>query len=489
MNTESVEQLIPLTALTNDVHALRFACTAGEVLVEKLELRRAEAKGDRAPGRRNAQNIVLVVIDTLRADKLSMYNPQTRVQTPFLDAVVRKAMTFSQPLAAENWTKPSTASILSGLYPETHQTKTERNSVPASVTLMSAHFKQLGWTTAGFVANGYVSDKFGFKRGWDTWTNYVREGKVNRAQAVADDVNAWLSKRPAGKPFFLYVHTIDPHVPYIPPNKYRALYDDEPYNGKVEARDTARLLERIKGGLKLSDRDKFRLEALYDGEISYHDDHLARIYAELERQNLLEDTAIIITSDHGEEFFEHGSVGHGHSVYQEMLQVPLIVVLPGATPQDSPARSNVDVSLTDIMPTVCDLTGTECPADLDGTSLLPLLDGALSRRFPDAAFSEFLDGQRVIRMGRWKLIVRGFRTTVFDLEKDPGETKDLSDLRPVSFEALKDRLGMHLGRFHRHDNATTSGRSSAPPARHRATDVVIDPETRKQLEALGYMGH
>ena len=311
---------------------------------------------------------------------------------------------------------------------------------------------------------------------------------MNRAQAVADDGIAWLEKRPANKPFFLYDHTIDPHVPNIPPNKYRALYDNDPYNGIVEPRGTAKLLERIKGGLKHTARDKIRLEALYDGEISYHDDHLQRVYDALKQQGLLEDTAFIVTSDHGEEFFEHNSVGHGHSMYQELLHVPLIVQLPGATDFAAPARCDVDVSQTVIMPTVFELTVTECPKDVEGESLVPLLRGEHHVRYPSAAFSEFMDGQRVVRMGRWKLIVRGWRTTVFDLEQDPRETTDLSDLRPVSLAALKDALSLHLGRFDRYDNAAAAT-GTATKARHKAADVVIDSETRKQLEALGYMGH
>lgn len=489
LGPQTTAQRIPLSALSSGLFALRLHSAHREVLLEQCELQQRHVEMPKAPGRLNAQNIVVVLIDTLRADKLRAYNPASRVQTPFLDAFTPSAMVFTRPLAAENWTKPATASVLSGLYPQTHQSKTERNIVPNTVTLMSEHFQRLGWITAGFVANGYVSNKFGFQRGWDHWTNYVREGKVNRAQAVADDVIAWLEKRPANKPFFLYVHTIDPHVPYIPPNKYRALYDNDPYNGIVEPRGTAKLLERIKGGLKLSDRDKVRLEALYDGEISYHDDHLQRMHDALKQQGLLEDTAFIVTSDHGEEFFEHNSVGHGHSMYQELLHVPLIVQLPGATDFAEPARCDVDVSHTDIMPTVCELTGTECPKDVEGESLVPLLRGEHHVRYPSAAFSEFMDGQRVVRMGRWKLIVRGWRTTVFDLEQDPRETTDLSDLRPVSLAALKDALSLHLGRFDRYDNAAAATGSTATKARHKAADVVIDSETRKQLEALGYMGH
>ena len=134
-------------------------------------------------------------------------------------------MVFDRALAPENWTKPSVASMLSGIYPTTHKTQDDRSRLPSSVVLASEHLQKHGFETAGFVANGYVSRKFGFKRGWDTWTNYVRESKRNRARYVVDDAIAWLESRPKDKPFFLFVHTIDPHVPYIPPKKYWSVYD------------------------------------------------------------------------------------------------------------------------------------------------------------------------------------------------------------------------------------------------------------------------
>ncbi|MBN2716870.1 MAG: sulfatase, partial [Deltaproteobacteria bacterium] len=320
-----------LSVCADDICALDIQVNSGEVLFERLQMREPMTEVSSASGKRSAQNVVLVLIDTLRADKLSAYNRDSRVQTPFLDTLAKESMIFENAWAQENWTKPSITSLLSGLYSATHQNKSENNKVPSSVVMMQEHFSKLGFETAGFVANGYVSDKFGFKRGWDTWTNYVREGKRNRAEFVADDAVNWLRKRRDEKPFFLYIHTIDPHVPYIPPAKYRALYDNEPYNGVVTATETAKLLEKVKtGALKLTDRDKFRLEALYDGEISYHDDYLVKVYDELKAQGLLDNTVLIVTADHGEEFFEHGSVGHGHSLYEELLHVPLIIRLPGA---------------------------------------------------------------------------------------------------------------------------------------------------------------
>jgi arylsulfatase A-like enzyme len=483
---------LPLVGCAGEAAAITLAVIEGEALLSGAGLRGPAAGGDVAPGRRAAKNLVLVLIDTLRADHLPLYDRETRVKTPQLERLAAESMVFLRPMPQENWTKPSTATLLTGLFPETHGTKNEKHVLPRTATMISEHLRSLGFATAGLVANGYVSSKFGFQRGWDAWTNYVREGKTNRAQFVMDDAVAWLGRRPADKPFFLYVHTIEPHVPYMPPSKYRALYDDGLYNGPVQATGTAKLLEQIKtGAVKLSARDRVRLEALYDGEISYHDEHFGRLYDALAAAGLLEDTLIVITSDHGEEFFEHGSVGHGHSMYEELLHVPLIFRLPGAGARERGATCPADVGLVDVFPTVCELLGVECPEGLEGRSLVPLLAGDGADGWPRAAFSDFLDGQRVARLGRWKLIVRGLSTTLFDLQADPRETEDLSAKRPVALAMMLGLLGRHQGRF------VPTGEVGARPAAdgkapvrkvHKAEETEIDPETRKQLEALGYMG-
>ncbi len=476
-----------LSSLAGDAAAVTFSAQEGGVFIDESGLYEKSEIETKAPGQIKAKNIVLVLIDTLRSDKLLPYNPDTRVKTDYLSGLEREAMVFKRAFAPENWTKPSIASLLTGLYPDTHNTREDRDALPSSATMISEHLKSLGFVTAGFVANGYISGKFGFQRGWDTWTNYVREGKPNRAQFVIADAVKWLDKRNDNKPFFLYIHTIDPHVPYIPPQKYIKMYDAAPYNGQVEASATAKIAEGIKTGrVKLGDRDKIRFEALYDGEISYHDDELAALQNKLGELNLLEDTAIIITSDHGEEFFEHGSVGHGHSLYEELLHVPLFIRLPGKHSDEQPSSDTDEVSLTDVFPTICDLLGVAPPKDLEGKSLVKRLKKEARDDFPSAAAANFLQNQKAIRMGRYKLIYRGARTTLFDLKNDPKETRDLSDESPIALVTLRDQLGIHLSRF-----ASTSGTDESKGAgkkQHTPVKAVIDKETEAQLKALGYLG-
>ncbi len=426
---------------------------------------------------RRVQNALVYLTDTLRADRLRVYAPDTRVETPGLSAWAREAAAFLAGHTQENWTKPSCATLLSGLYPWEHRATTEDAVVPDGVELLSERLRAEGLHTGAFVANGFVSDRFGFRQGWGSFRNYVREGLRNQARFVAGDVLAWLDARPTDRAFFLYVHSIDPHVPYMPPAEDLARYDPEPYEGPVDfGRDRA-LLESVKSGsLALSARDRVRLEALYDGEITYHDRHFASVMQGLERRGLADDTIVVFTADHGEEFWDHGSVGHGHSVYEELIRVPLIIRWPGVT--DGAARIDAPVGLVDVMPTILDALGLEIPDTLSGRSLGPLLRGAAPSA-PTFSLTGFMDGWRAVVAGRWKLVQRTTaHYALYDLAADPREQTDLAPTRPLTVRWLRGLLGLGLAEVERPALARV----------HDAARTEIDAETRAQLEALGYAG-
>lgn len=424
------------------------------------------------------RNVLVYMIDTLRADKLRPYNPETRVRTPGLDRWVGSATVFERGQTQENWTKPSVATLLSGLLPWEHTATSGEAVVPGSVDLLSEHLRERGFHTGAFIANGYVSDKFGFRQGWATFRNYIREGRRTQASFVAADVLSWLDDRPSDEPFFLYVHTIDPHVPYIPPDEILQSYDPEPYAGPVDFTRDRALLEKIKvGAVRLAARDRQRLEALYDGEITYHDTHLASILDGLDRRGIADDTMVVITSDHGEELFDHDSVGHGHSVWQELLHVPLIVRIPGLTEGDR--RVPEAVGLVDVMPTVLEALGQPVPEAMSGRSLLPLLRGD-SETAPRAAVSGFHDGWRTVLVDGHKLVQRTERhVMLFDLEEDPDERNDLATERPLAVRWLRGMLGLALA------GELGAGRRDGA---HVAERTEIDPQTDAQLRALGYVG-
>lgn len=420
---------------------------------------------------RRVRNVIYYLTDTLRADHLEVYEPETRVRTPALTAWAAHGATFLAGHSQENWTKPSCATLLSGLYPWEHRATSEDAVVPASVELVSETLRARGFTTAAFITNGFVSDRFGFDQGWGHFFNYLRRGRRNMARYVADDVLEWLDERPQDEPFFLYVHTIDPHVPYIPPDEDLALYDPDPYQGVVDFTEDRELLEKVKSGrLNLSARDRVHLEALYDGEVTYHDHHFAHILEGLDERGLTEDTLVVFTADHGEEFWDHGSVGHGHSVWEELIRVPLIVRWPGVT--DDGMRIDEAVGLVDVAPTTFDALGLEPPAHLSGRSLATLLRGGVEDA-PRATATGFMNGWRTVVIGRFKLVQRTpANFMVYDLAEDPGETRDLASERPLTVRYLRAMLGLTL----------------AGAETREAERTPMDAEVRGMLEALGYVG-
>lgn len=429
----------------------------------------------------SATNLVIVLIDTLRADHLTTYNPSTRVRSEAFTRFAETGVVFDAAQAQENWTKPSVATLLTSLYPSSHNTQTGEAVLPNSVETFAEILQDRGFATAAFIANGYVSRRFGFHQGWDRHRNYVRERRRNRADAVVDDAIAWLDERPRDQPFFLYVHTIDPHVPYCAPRPFREIYDPNPYHGPIVAHRTAQLLGEIKvGNMETSPRDRERLEALYDGEITYHDEHLGRFIAALEERGLLNDTLIWLTSDHGEEFFDHGSVGHGHSLFQELLHVPLVAVIPGN--ERAGTRVGEDVGLIDVLPTSLELLGLAPHAEAEGASLVPLIDGAADPLL-SPVFSEFLNSGRAVRLGRYKLLLQGDDISLFDLEEDPREQNDISTERPLLARGLLTLLALYLGNAESPRNERRRG----PRRVHQRQETEIDAETLEQLRALGYM--
>ena len=440
----------------------------------------------RIPG--EARNAVVLTIDTLRASKLRPYNRQSRVRTPALDAFSADATVFENAQAPENWTKPSVASILTSLTPMTHGTKEDASSLPQAALTLGEVYSGAEFDTAAFLANGYVSDRFGFDQGWDHYTNYIREERSTEAETVFGEAARWIEQH-KDKRFFVYIQTIDPHVPYDPPNEFLEMYDDSPsaYSGQVSNRRTGILLGEAKGGrITFTQADQRRLEALHDAEISYHDRYFGRFIERLKELGLYEDMIFVVTSDHGEEFNEHGSWGHGHSIFQELLHVPLVVRWPAA--ESSGDRVPETVSTTDIGPTILEATGLEIPEPFEGRSLLGFMREQAPAG-PAVAFSDFLEDRRVIRAGRHKLVVRGNHTwTMFDLESDPGELRELDrdSVDPIALRYTRIHLGQFLGAADRGAwlrGSASGGSGSALPA----ANSQIDSELCEQLRLLGYI--
>jgi arylsulfatase A-like enzyme len=480
-----VERRADLARYRGEVVRLDLAAegpSATEALVVAPRVVVPTAEAESAPERRApAKNLIIVLVDTLRADKLRPYNPRSRVVAESFERLAREGALFENAATQENWTKPSVATLLTGLYPSSHNTKTDSAVLPAEAETIAEMLRDAGFATAGFIANGYVSERFGFGQGWGHYRNYVREERANKAEFIARDVLEWLDRRDANQRFFLYVHAIDPHVPYSPPVDFIRRYDAGEYSGPVRAARTALLLEDIKTGrFDPSPRDRARLEALYDGEVTYNDERIAAIFDSLEERHLLDDTLVVFTSDHGEEFFDHGSVGHGHSLFRELLHVPLVIRLPGRIPAG--LRIGEDVGLVDVVPTALELLGLPIPPVAQGRPLGALLSGR-SFDAPRGALSEFLDTQRAVTSGRYKLILRGTAPALYDLASDPHEQHDVAGTHPIALRHMRSLLGALVA------GADVPVRGAPRPRRVLARETTtIDPETEAQLRALGYIG-
>jgi choline-sulfatase len=436
------------------------------------------------PGR--PRNVIVILIDTVRADVFGPFRADNAVETPVYDAFADKSTVFVHAYNNENWTKPSVATILSGLYPSTHDTKKDESAVPNEVELLPQRLQKQGFATAGFVANGYVSDKFGFQRGWDVFRNYIRENKSSEADHVFGDALAWLSERKQasdGKPFFLYVQTIDPHVTYKAPPEYVQRYHAEAYAGPLGPTiDAVELQDLSSGKIAPSEREVAWVKATYNAEVTFHDEQMGKFFTELQTLGLLEDTMIVITNDHGEEINDHGKFGHGHSLYDELLRSPLLMYFPGLFPAGS--RVTEITETVDVTPTILDALGLEPLAQADGTSLLPLIQGKPVQR-PTYALSEFLDNRRAVRVGNWKLM-RSTSTwaQLYEVVADPGEQQNRIDDAQIARRMCEAHLGEGLAtpdKSKRQQDITVK-------RQFKAGEADIDPATRQQLEALGYFG-
>lgn len=432
-----------------------------------------------------ARNVVVLTVDTLRASKLKPYNRRSRVRTPALDSFAEASTLFERSQTSENWTKPAVASILTSLFPATHGAKNDASRLPQTVTTLGEVYQGAGFETASFLANGHVSRAFGFDQGWDHYTNYIRENRSTEAENVFGEAADWIEEHKDER-FFVYIQTIDPHVPYDPPDDYLRMYDARTdYSGQVSNRSTGNLLGEAKKtppGVVFTESDVQRLEALHDGEISYHDEHFGQFLAKLHEWGLDENTVFVFTSDHGEEFNEHGSWGHGHSIFQELLAVPLMFRWPGVATANG--RIPQAVSTMDIGPTILEATGVEIPSEFEGRSLMPYLRGSTAPG-PAVAFSDFQENRRVIRAADWKLVLRSSLTYVlFDLASDPNERNELDGRRnPIAMRYLRIMSGQFLGAR----NRTRWLEGTADAVREHVREETMTEELCRQLVALGYM--
>jgi arylsulfatase A-like enzyme/uncharacterized membrane protein YbhN (UPF0104 family) len=439
-------------------------------------------------------NVLYIVVDTLRADHLPSYG-YSAGSTPQLDAFAKDAVRFDHAYANASWTRPSFASLLTARYASSHGVMSKAASLPDAAISVAEVFSQAGYATGGIVTNYNVAPFFNFQQGFDEYhylaPNFIfgasdTAAKLSLLQVVrrvderaraalsssrpgsayqdAETVNrelfSWLERRQqeSRAPWFMFVGYMDPHDPYY----------EHPYNGVGYSRAA-----HVKPEASEADR----LRTLYDGEISFWDEHFGKLLAELKRRGLYDALTIVVTSDHGEEFMDHGGYWHGTTLYDEQLHVPLIVKLP----RGERAGTNVPhwVESVDIMPTLLALQSLPIPDSVQGSDLF---------RGKDQTFAEESHEGNVLRStrvrdagGAWKLIAanpgnpRGLaERELYRVDRDPKERDQLAQKEREALAKREREL----------EEAATQARTGALKARE--VDLSMDQSAQDRLKALGY---
>ena len=419
---------------------LVLACALVVVAIVAATLLRAPAPGEsprrdapRArPGAR--PNVILYVVDTLRADHLGIYG-YSRATSPVIDRWAAEAVVFERAYAPSSWTRPSMVSLFSGLDPIRHGVEDRLDVIPADVALLSERLAAGGYATYAAVTNPQVLPTWGFGRGFDAFVDLDSDTRGTRADAVSDWAVERMGELAGRAPFFLYLHLLDPHLPYAPPAPYDELFPRTP--ALAPDWSTGR----------------------YDGEIAFVDLEFGRILDALRRHGLEDDTLVILVADHGEELLDHGLIGHGANLFEEVVRVPLIVRFPDGA--HAGRRLAAPVSLIDVAPTVLAVAGQQPLPGVEGRDLTALLDGDAGDWTDRELFlSLHLTGTpnhlvRGVLSGSKKYLRRSrpaASETLFDLDRDPGETRDLAASEDESrsyFEALLDtHVAVHSSGIH-----------------------------------------
>ena len=425
-------------------------------------------------------NIVIYLVDTLRADHLGIYG-YPKPTSPQLDAFARDATVFDAAVAQASWTKPALVSLFTGLNAQTHGVNGRLVALPPTLTILPEILQSLGYRTMAVVANGNVSPVFGFRRGFEVHEQ-LRETGGAEVHQLSDRVNEaafrMLSERPKDQPFFLYLHTADPHAPYAPRAPYRERLAARVVDPRIGSTEHFRGLKQEEGA---SSRVIEDLIALYDAEIAFNDASFGALIERLKALGVYDSTLIVFVSDHGEAFYEHGAWNHGEGLFTEEIAVPLIIRFPGGW--GSGRRLASIVRQTDVMPTILDVLGEPVPVPVQGRSLLPVLARPEAAGGQPVAFSYLgrasrsarevesviADGMKLIR---FRFTGRTAAFGLFDLNRDPDEIRDVSDREPIWVGVLTAELdGMA---------PTSDSEASRAPA-------TIDEDQRSRLRDLGYL--
>ncbi len=421
------------------------------------------------PGLLEGQDCLVIVLDALSADHLGCHGGHPEA-SPALDGLAADGVRFEHAWSQSSWTLASTASLMTGLYQETHAVVDKDRVLPEAAATLAEAFRDRGYECVGFSQNLFASPTYGMGQGFTRFESLVVDASVERDATMAAMVADALADPTSRPPRFVYAHFRRPHAPYDPPAETLALFETEPYVGTITG--TPEDIRRHNSGRqRMTAADLTHLRALYDAGIRTVDDEVGRLLARIDTSR----TLVVVLSDHGDAFAQHGYLGHNFTSYEEMVHVPFIVAHPslsGGRVVESPVMS------VDLVPTLSEYFGLGFDTDhLPGRSLVPELQGAPGgpRQVFTSSRAHRADQQFALFDGRFKLLVTPDRKQqmLFDLVEDPEETRDLTPTHGAEVQRLRAGLDRVLA-------------NQSPMQQASADD--LSPEQREAMEALGYFG-
>ncbi len=447
--------------------------------------------GSRKDSQRINRNLILISIDSLRADHVGCYG-YGKSTTPFLDEFSRQGVRFNNSYSSSSWTLPSHASLFTGLTPTTHGVVKFKSSLKPWKNTLPGIAQEKGLKTIAVVCAPLLKKRYGLHQGFDVYdTDLIppeyEEALISKVAArVTDKALGYVDKN-RDNPFFLFLHYWDVHYDYNPPEKYANMFDPE-YDGKI---DGLNIRYRKDMTSDMDKRDLQHIVSLYDGEIRYTDDEIGRLITGLDQRGLSSKTMVVITSDHGEEFLEHGWKGHTNTCYEEVIKVPLLMKIPWVKTL-APVVDDY-VSTIDLFPTILSALGIKHEElALQGMNVIDTFskNKKLERSFITAETRYGQIAPPLTSVGPWKALIlpdrqkfhyygkksKGYSSLLFDLKNDPHELNNLSekkeDLTNRYREALKHELTIQKKLKKKLD---------------LSKNKTLDTQTGELLKGLGYI--
>jgi choline-sulfatase len=396
--------------------------------------------------------VILWVMDALRADKIPIFTPGARAQTPVFDELAKSSVVFRQFYVQGNESQTSHTSFWTSLYPAVHGVRTAGNSqndqVPRKVPILGDLLTEAGLFTTAITANGYVEPSAGYARGFKEFRNLMHEPGSKHVVVGEEIVNAVIKKleKLKANPTFMFMGTIDTHAVWTARKPWIDIYSPPPYSGPFTERGDPVALGFRPGSMGChvlpSKKDIERLRAIYDSAVSYQDEQLGRLVTQLKSWGIWDQTMLIVTADHGEEFFEDMRCGHGGSLRDSLVRVPLLIHDPSRFPGGTIVEEGVEG--VDILPSVLTSLGRPLFESGQGQPLEPLAQG-FGRGWPRPSYASMYEYAHAMRIGRWKVRVGTTGVPVIgDFIEDPLETKDYAAIRPIERRMLTDNLSLFL---------------------------------------------